>query len=320
MRVFTADEIDALLSFPALIDAVSEAFAHPPVQPVRHHHPVATGRAADNMLLLMPAWEDLAAGVDPQSAVLGVKIVTVAPLNGELGLPAVMGSYLLMKAATGEMLAMMDGPRLTLWRTAAASALAARHLARADASSMAMLGAGALAPFLIRAHATVRPIKTVRIWNRSRDASERLAAQMAEVGFAATAVSSADDAVDGADIVSAATLSTTPVIRGALLKPSAHVDLVGAFTPAMREADDDAVARAEVHVDTRAGALKEGGDLVQAIAAGRFTASAVKSELAELVTGRAPGRTSPQAVTMFKSVGAALEDLAAAKLVLRLAI
>jgi ornithine cyclodeaminase/alanine dehydrogenase-like protein (mu-crystallin family) len=319
MRFVSADEIDRVLDFPALTDALADAFAQPPVQPVRHHHVVGTGRTPENMLLLMPAWEDASkvAEADRDTAVLGVKIVTVAPHNGERGMPAVMGSYLLMNAITGTVLAVMDGPRLTLWRTAAASALAARLLARADASVLAMLGAGALSPFLIRAHASVRPIREVRIWNRSRGAAERLAASMAQEGFSVSVAASADAAVDGADIVSAATLSTEPLVRGAHVKPGAHIDLVGAFTPAMRESDDAAVAMAEVHVDTRAGALKEGGDLVQAIASGAFAAKDVRSELQELLTGRAKGRSSPQAVTLFKSVGAALEDLAAAKLVWR---
>ena len=320
MRVITASEIDKALTFPALVDALAEAFAHPPVQPVRHHHTVETGSGSDNTLLLMPAWDDLATtqGEGLQgNGFLGVKIVNVAPDNGARGLPAIMGVYLLMDARTGSVLALLDGQRITLWRTAAASALAARHLAREDASVMAILGAGALAPFLVRAHASQRPIRTVRVWNRSIEGAERLAALLRDEGFDATATADASAAVAGADIVSAATLSSAALVRGADLAPGTHVDLVGAFTPAMRESDDDAVAMADVYVDTRAGALKEGGDLVQAIAAGAFAADRVRGELSELVTGKAAGRTNANAVTLFKSVGAALEDLAAAGLVWR---
>lgn len=314
MRVISAGEIDAALTFPALIDALGHAFAHPPVQPVRHHHPIATGGAADNMLLLMPAWNPLT-GEEGGEAHLGVKVVTVAPANGALAMPSIMGTYLLMKASTGEVLAVMDGPRITTWRTAAASGLASQFLSRADSSVLALLGAGALAPFMARAHAAVRPIREIRVWNRSRGAAEALAASLTADGLAARAVDDPEEAVRGADIISSATLSTTPLIRAAWLKPGAHVDLVGAFTPAMRECDGETVRRAEVYVDTRAGALKEGGDLVQAIAEGCFSADAVRGELTELARGTAPLRSSADAITLFKSVGAALEDLAAASLI-----
>jgi ornithine cyclodeaminase/alanine dehydrogenase-like protein (mu-crystallin family) len=319
MKLVSAAEIDAALDFTSLIDALGDAFAHPPVQPVRHHHTIETGNAggSTNTLLLMPAWQNLTGKTVAQreDAMLGVKIVAVAPENGARGLPAVNGTYLLCRALTGEVLAAMDGQRITLWRTAAASALAARYLARPDTSTMAMLGAGALAPFLVRAHASVRPIKTVLIWNRSLAPAEALAETLSKDGFSCRVVGDPDEAVRIADLISAATLSQKPLIKGALLKPGTHLDLVGAFTPDMREADVDAVARSEVHVDTRAGALKEGGDLVQALKAGALSAEQVLSELTELVTDKKSGRTNNHAITLFKSVGAALEDLAAANLV-----
>ncbi|HUG60420.1 MAG TPA: ornithine cyclodeaminase family protein, partial [Methylomirabilota bacterium] len=225
-----------------------------------------------------------------------------------------------MSGETGEPLAVLDGRTLTLARTAAASALAASFLARPDARSMAMIGAGALSPYLIAAHAAVRPIERVAIWNRDGAKAASLAASLhggVHDGrrIAVTAASSIAEAVADADIVSAATMATEPLIRGADLRPGSHVDLVGGFTPAMREADDDAVRRASVYVDTRVGALAEAGDIVQPIAAGVIGEADIRGDLADLCRGLSTGRADPGEITLFKSVGTALEDLAAASLV-----
>jgi hypothetical protein len=176
-----------------------------------------------------------------------------------------MGTYLLLAGDSGEPLAALDGVALTLRRTAAASALAARHLARPDASRLVMVGAGALAPHLIAAHAAVRPIREVVIWNRTAETARRLAATLDLPGLSATASDDLEAAVRDADIVSAATMAQEPLVRGAWLKPGTHVDLVGAYTPEMREADDEAIGRASVFVDTRAG-MKESGDIAAPLA------------------------------------------------------
>jgi ornithine cyclodeaminase len=183
-----------------------------------------------------------------------------------------------------------------------------------------MIGAGDLAPYLIAAHAVQRPVTEVTIWNRSPDRARALAARLdgTAPGGRRLTVRAMDDlaaAVAQADIVSAATLAGEALVRGADLRPGTHVDLVGGFTPAMREADDEAIRRAEVHVDTYAGATHEAGDIVQPMAAGLLTRAAIRSELSELCLGTRPGRTDPMAITLFKSVGTALEDLAAAGLV-----
>jgi ornithine cyclodeaminase len=209
----------------------------------------------------------------------------------------------------------LDGPALTAWRTAAASALAASYLAALDACSMVMVGAGTLAPRLIEAHAAVRPIREVAIWNRDAGRAAALSARLDRPGLRVRATDDLAAAVAAADVVSAATMSRTPLIRGAWLKPGAHVDLVGAYNPEMREADDAALARAAVHVDTRAGALAEAGDVVQAIAAGALAESDIAGDLFDLCRGTVPGRTGAGQVTLFKSVGTAIEDLAAAALV-----
>jgi ornithine cyclodeaminase len=223
-----------------------------------------------------------------------------------------MGTYVLMAGDTGEPLAAFDGQALTLWRTAAASALAASYLARKDARHLTMIGAGALAPHLIAAHAAIRPIAEVTIWNRTKPAADRLAEKARAAGLMAEATDDIAAAVRAADIVSAATLSPDPLIRGAWLKPGTHIDLVGAFTPQMREADDEAVRRSRLYVDTRAGALKEAGDILQPLASGTIAADDIAGELAELCRGSVAGRERDEEITLFKSVGAAVEDLAAA--------
>ncbi len=308
MRFVSAAEVDAALTFPSLVETLREAFRKGAVQPVRHHHGVERPGASTSTLLLMPAWTDFAQGSDGH---IGVKIVTVAPDNNAIGKPAVMGVYLLLDGATGEPQALIDGQRLTLWRTACASALAADYLARTDASRLTVIGAGALAPFLAKAHSAMRPIRAVTIWNRTRANAEKVAAQLNADGMNAVVADDLDEAVAGADIVSCATLSDQPLIRGAALRPGTHVDLVGAFSPTMRESDDAAIAKAQVYVDTRAGATKEAGDIVQALASGALTDAGIHGDLYDLTRGKAEGRGSAGEITLFKSVGAAIEDLAA---------
>jgi ornithine cyclodeaminase len=301
LRVFTADEIDAALDFPALIGALAEAFRGASTSPERHHHAIPRAGEAEATHLLMPAWSD---------AFLGVKIVNVFPGNGARGLPAVQGTYVLQSGVTGETLAAFDGTRLTLWRTAAASALAARHLARPDARALLLVGAGALAPFLALAHASQRPIETIAIWNHRPEGARKLAATLRGQGLEARATEDLEAAVGEADIVSCATLSATPLVKGAWLRPGQHLDLIGAFNMKMREVDDVALRRARVFVDTPA-ALSEGGDVAIGIANGALNRADVVADLAALVAG-APGRGAPTEITLFKSVGAAIEDLAAA--------
>ena len=311
MQVVDAAGIDRLLSFETLIPALEAAFRGGIVAPVRHHHHIARPDA-DATLLLMPAWT----GKDSVPAYVGTKIVTVFPANAALGLPSIAGLYLLMDGRTGVPLAAMDGARLTLWRTAAASALASRAMARPDASRLLMVGAGALSRFLVAAHRAVLPITEVVVWNRSRPAAESLVADLRGGGLAASLCEDLEEASAHADLISCATLSQTPLIMGRWLKPGCHLDLVGAFNMAMREVDDAALVRARVLVDTDA-ALREGGDVAVAIASGHYQADAVLGTLFDLVAGRISPRRNADDITLFKSVGAALEDLAAAMLVER---
>jgi ornithine cyclodeaminase len=311
MRVVTGEEIERILTYPALIDTLREAFRADITVPLRHHHPIPQA-GAEAMLLLMPAW------TSGQGSLLGCKLVTVFPDNSKVSKAAVLGSYVLMSGETGEPLAVMDGTVLTRWRTACASALAASYLAREDASHLVMVGAGALAPYLVRAHASVRPIKRVTIWNRTRGHAVQAAFALSLGGLEVEVADDLEAAVRDADIVSCATLATAPLVRGKWLKKGAHLDLVGGFTPKMREADDDAIKRSRIYVDTRAGATKEAGDITQPLRKGVLTKSGVRGDLFELTRGKAKGRTKATEITLFKSVGTALEDLAAAMLVWRL--
>jgi ornithine cyclodeaminase/alanine dehydrogenase-like protein (mu-crystallin family) len=311
MRLVLAAEIDAALNFPDLIDALSVAFRGGTIAPARHHHAIAR-EGADATHLLMPAWT--APGAQG-GAYLGVKIVNVFPDNGARNLPAVLGTYILQSGETGAPLAAMDGTRLTHWRTAAASALAARFLARADARRLLIVGAGALAPFLARAHAAVRGIEEVTIWNHRAAGAEKLAASLTGQSWRVRVAENLQEAVRAADVISCATLSKAPLIEGAWLRPGQHVDLVGAFNLAMREADDEALRRARIFIDTEA-ALSEGGDVAVALRSGAIERAHVVADLGALCRGGA-GRTGADEITLFKSVGAALEDLAAAMLVWR---
>ncbi len=310
MLNISADDVDSCLDHAGLIETLRQAFRQGAVQPVRHHHTVERPGASDATLLLMPAWNDFS-NAEVGNGYIGVKIATVSPDNNAIGKPAVMAVYLLMDGRTGEPLALIDGQRVTAWRTACASGLATSYLARQDASRLLIVGAGALAPHLARAHSAVRPITEIRIWNRSSGNAQKVVDSLNAAGMNAVVAGDLDEAVAEADIVSCATLSNEPLVRGAVLKPGTHIDLIGAFTPTMRESDDEAVRRASVFVDTRAGAVKEAGDIVQALKSGALKEEEICADLYELTRGDKPGRRSDDEITLFKSVGAAIEDLAA---------
>jgi ornithine cyclodeaminase len=250
-------------------------------------------------------------------------VVTAFPDNGKRGLPSIYGQYLLLDGATGASLALLDGTMLTKRRTACVSGLASRYLSRPDSRRLLMIGTGALAPQLIRVHAKVRPIEEVAIWGRRPERAQELAQELSQslpraLGrpISVRAVFDRKEAVAAADIISCATLSKTPLVEGDWLGAGQHLDLVGAYSLAMRESDDRAVRRARVYVETRAGALKEGGDVALSLANGTIDEDDVIADLFELARGQQTGRLPGDAtsITLFKSVGAALEDLAAAEL------
>jgi len=305
LRFYAAEEVHAALEYARLTEALAQAFAAGAQVPVRHVH--ALGES--DRLLLMPAWSD---------AALGVKLVTVMPGNGARGVGTVQAIYVLLDRATGEPLALLDGEALTLRRTAAASALAARYLAREDAQNLLVVGAGRLAPHLACAHFALRPsLRRVFIWARDPARAQTVAQWLREQGLPAQVAEHLEPAVRESHIVSCATTATAPIVHGDWIEPGTHLDLVGGFTPTMREVDDAAVARARIVVDTYAGALAEAGDLLAPLASGAIVRESIVAELAELVRGTRRGRTSAAEITLFKSVGTALEDLCAAALVVR---
>jgi ornithine cyclodeaminase/alanine dehydrogenase-like protein (mu-crystallin family) len=304
MLVLDEAQTRTALAWPALIDAIEQMFQGNCVMPVRHHHAMQVPGENDATLLLMPAWVP--------GRYSGVKVLSLFPDNGLRGLPAIFGTYLLSSGRTGEMLAIIDGGELTARRTAATSALAAKHLARGDATELLVCGTGRLSLNLMQAHAEVRPLTRIHVWGRNPETAERTAAEARALGLAASPVTDLEAAARSADIISCAPLSSQPLIDGGWLKAGAHLDLVGGFKPEMRETDDTAIRRASVFVDTRAGAMHEAGDIVQPLASGVLQPEAIRAELAELVRGQRSGRQRDDEITLFKSVGAALEDLAGA--------
>ena len=309
MLTLDANQVAEALPYDELIRELAIAFAADTNVPLRAHHEVPVPDGNAGTLLLMPAWQP--------GGSIGVKIATVFPDNATQGYPAVFASYVLMSAETGIPVAVLDGSEITLRRTAAASALASSYLSRSDASKLLMVGTGNVAPHLVAAHAVARPIEEVCIWGRRREAADKLAASLPPAAFNVSVSENLQQAVGEADIISCATLASEPLIRGDWLLPGQHLDLVGAFKPDMREADSHAVSRAAVYVDTRAGGLAEAGDIVQAIDDGSISEADIRGELRDLVTGACEARASTEAITLFKSVGTAIEDLAAAELAYR---
>ena len=289
------------LAFAPLIAALERQFVAGCEVPARHVH--AVGDALT--VLVMPAWQP--------GRYFGLKVVNVAAGNAARGLPGLFATYQLFDASTGAPLALIDGGELTARRTAAASALAASRLARPDARRQLIVGAGRVGGLLAPAYRALRAMDEVMVWSRDPAAAARLAATLAADGHPAHAVGDLAAAVAAADIVSCATLSAEPLIRGEWLTPGSHLDLIGGFTPAMREADDACFAGADVWIDT-AEALAKAGDLLHPIATGALRREDVRGTLADLCAAPAPAR-EPDGRTVFKSVGTALEDLAAAILV-----
>ena len=306
MQHYSAAQIEALLSYSKLADAIGAAFLDERISaPTRMH--LTTGEATPDVVLIMPAWRRGGLGV--------IKVVTVRPANTLRNLPSVQGVSLLFDEASGTPVATLDATALTRWRTAATSLLAARYLARPTSAVFAMLGSGAVAEHLVRAYAHEFPLRTVLIWSRTQAHARRLAASL-ELGSSVSIMTTTDreSAVRQADIICCATMAETALVCGDWVKPGSHVDLVGAFTPRMRESDDVLMKRAEIYVDTRAGALEEAGDLAQPLYTGVISASDILGELADMVRhGPGPLRRHHQSITVFKSVGHAIEDLAAAE-------
>ena len=306
IKQIATDFIEQNTVFTELIAALKSGFSKNEILvPMRHHHDFPNPKMqTDATLLLMPAWNPSNNG--------GVKIVTVNPENGQFNLPSIQGTYIYFDTIKGTIKAILEAKSLTVKRTAAASALASSFLSREKASSLLMVGTGALSINLIKAHAAVRPIKNVFVWGRDFKKATVICTQLASENFTITPIKDIEEKISEVDIISCATLSKTSLILGRFLQPGQHIDLVGAYKKDMREADDETISKATVFVDTFQGGLKESGDIVTPLKNGILKEEEIKADLFQLCDNTKLGRTSENEITYFKSVGHALEDLVAA--------
>ncbi|WP_052071781.1 ornithine cyclodeaminase family protein [Sphingopyxis sp. MWB1] len=304
MQIFNARETADLLPYDDMILALENAYRGEVVTPERVHHKITSEENADKTLILMPAWR--------ADAPIGVKLVNVVPDNGARGLPSISGIYMLFDGDTGAPVALLDGPTLTARRTAAVAALAAKYLARAEARTHLIMGAGAIAPHLAHTHRAVRSIDTTLIWARRPAEAERLAASLRDKVPGVEAVTDLPAAAARADIISCATLASDPILKGQWLSRGVHVDLMGSYLPHMREADDATLRGATIHVDQMPGALQDSGELRLPLEAGVISRSDIIGDLESLCLGLTPSRQSDAEKTLFKSVGSARSDYAVA--------
>ncbi len=309
MLLLDAEQTQRLASMPELIECLRRAFRRGCVVPARQVARIPAG-AGERLFVSMPAFDPEGRGA--------VKLLTVVPENPARGLPTIQGMIAVF-SEEGAPVAILDGTAVTRLRTGAASALASDYLSRRDSSQLLIVGTGALAPYMALAHCTVRPIRRVSVWGRR---AQRVAATVTAIRSRVAADVSVDSAdsiersAATADIICCATSSATALLCGRWLPSGVFVDLVGSFTPTMRETDDEVVRRCRIFVDTFAGALAEAGDLIDPLARGVISREHIEGELQDLVLGRVSGRGSPQELTLFKSVGSAIEDLAAAQLIM----
>lgn len=308
MLTISAKTIDQALQFPLLIDAIAKAFSDDITVPPRLHFDMENPKSSrETTLLMMPAWQ--------AGEVAGIKLVTVAPENSQKGLPSIQGTYLLLDVDTGSMIAMMDAPSITSKRTAAASALASRFLSRENSEYLLVIGTGTLSPQLIAAHASVRPIKKVKVWGRSLVKAQAVCDAVSHLDLDCQPVTDIESNIADADIISCATLSQDPLVFGKWLKEGQHLDMVGAYRPDMREMDDECLVRGRVFVDNISSATRETGDIAIPLANNIITLDDIEADLFAICQNKKTITRKDSDITVFKSVGHALEDLAAAKLV-----
>jgi ornithine cyclodeaminase len=304
-RFIGADEIKRALGFPALIAALEAAHRRPRME-------------LQNGLLGNERGQYFVRHAVDSGRYMASKLITSFPGNLQQGaLPAVQALCVLFDGHNGQPLAFLDGTELTYWRTAADSALGAKILSPPNAATLLVVGAGAMAAHLIRAHRAVRPsLRRVLIWNRTLERAATLVDQLLREGIEAELTNDLAAATQTADLISTCTRSNEPLIRGANLKAGTHLDLVGGYTPATREADDEAASRSRVFVDCRESAFDGVGDIAQPIANGAIRESDVLGDLYDLITERVAGRRSPTDITFFKNAGGGHLDLMTAELII----
>ena len=309
MRVITADQVHAALRFPDFIDALELAFAGHYTMPPRQVMLLDDSSGSHDAFAMLPSWND---------EVIALKAFTYFPEN-TTPQQTLYSQILVFDRKSGEPLALVDGVSVTCWRTAGVSALASRLLSRPDSETLLVLGTGKLAPFLIRAHASVRSLKKVLIWGRSPAKASALADSMAEEmpDLAFQVISDLPAACAMADIIVSATGSAEILVRGEWIKPGTHTDFLGNHHATKRECDTEMVTRSRVFVDTRANCFKEAGEILLPVDEGAFSLDQVAGELSDLCRGSVPARQNDQEITLFKSVGCALGDLCGAMSVWR---
>ncbi len=306
MEIFDYEQTTSALPFSKMLTAIEKMFVSGCHVPLRHIHPIVDDKNhQDGILLLMPSWL-------PQKW-MAVKTVSIFPNNNIRGLPGLHSVVILYDAQTGKPVAVLDGDAITSRRTAAASALAARWLSRENSRTLLVLGAGRVGALLPEAYRCVRPIEKVYVWNPSRNKAESMVSLLQRQGFQALVADDLAAACANADIISCATLSTEPLILREWLKPGTHLDLIGSFTPAMRESDNACFDGTSVFVDTEE-ALIKAGDILSPIQAGVLKKEDIRATLYDLCRGIHPGREDADEITVYKAVGTALEDLASAVL------
>ncbi|MGB0893633.1 MAG: ornithine cyclodeaminase family protein [Parashewanella sp.] len=310
MQVFTQTDVEKSLSFPSLIQKLKDTFGHDFHMPQRQLYQLETQSSNHNTFALLPSWNQ---------SVIAVKSFTYFPENPKQSsqLKSVYAQILLFDKQTGKPLAIVDGTSATLWRTAAMSGLASDFLARKDAKKLLLLGTGELAPYMVLAHAAVCDLTHVSVWgrdiNKAKAVVKKIKAQRTDL--LVDVCIDLEKAIPLADIISCATRSPLPLFDGSLVAQGTHVDLVGNHRSDSRECDTELVVKSNVFVDAKINTCAEAGELLLPVSEGRFEIDSVKAELSQLCQGEVAGRQSESEITLFKSVGCAIADLATAQLV-----
>jgi len=308
MLVIEASEVHQVMNFKELIPAIEQTFAGDHGMPQRNVFCLDKNSDHSDAFAVLPAWN---------SKAIGVKAFTYFPDNAPKGFDSLYSKILMFKRETGEPLALVDGTSVTYWRTAAVSALGSKYLAREDSSRLLICGTGNLAPYMALAHASVRPITHIDIYGRNLAKAEKVADEIRQQRpeITVNTITDVEDAARQADIISCATGASEPIILGKWVKPGTHTDFVGNHAPNRRECDSELITKSCVFVDSRLNVLNEAGELLIPIAEGVFSADNVKAELAQLACSEHSGRQNEEEITVFKTVGTALSDLAGACLV-----
>lgn len=316
--ILTQAEVETLLTMEACISVMAEAMAalaHGHVyQPMRM---MVCPPSAAGIMAVMPSYMAGTAG----QAIYGLKAICVFHGNPAKGKDAHQGAVLLYSGETGELLAMMNASAITAIRTAAISGLATRLLARPDANDLAIIGSGVQARYHLAAIHCVRPLKGVRIASRTVEHARKFADELgSRFPFLIEPVTTIEEAVRGADLIVTATTASAPIVKREWIASGAHLNVIGAYTPTTREVDSETIAAARLFVDCREAALSEAGEVLLAMQEGAIDAEHIRAEIGEVLIGSRPGRTTAEEITVFKSLGLPVEDLAAAEYVYRRAL